>query len=132
MPNRGTECLPRAHQGRGCADAPAALIEPVSTQIRVLVEGASDHELEAATYVLMEMGLDEVQVAAEQKVSEGDVIREGPALILTMPDQRAEHFAQQLVDHALRDLRLFPRLVAGRPVAQPGNAKKKRRSAASR
>jgi|SRR5712692_9035992 len=90
----------------------------VATVLRVPVDGASKHELEAAMYVLVEMGFEEVQVASEQEASKGRLVRKGPALLVTVPDDVPERFVLRLVDHVLRDLRLFPRLVAGRPVGR--------------
>lgn len=92
----------------------------VATLIRVPVDGASKHELEATVYVLAEMGFDDLQVASGQEASNGRLVRKGPALIVTVPDEIPERFILQLVDHALRDLRLFPRLAAGRPVVLSG------------
>jgi hypothetical protein len=92
----------------------------VATLIRIPVDGASKHELEATTYVLAEMGFDDLEVAYELPAAErGRRSHATPALIVTMPDDIPERFILQLVDHALRDLRLFPRLVAGRPAVQP-------------
>jgi hypothetical protein len=88
----------------------------VATLIRVPVEGASKHELEATVYVLAEMGFDDLQFVSREEALDGRVMRRGPALIVTVPDDIPERFVLQLVDHALRDLRLFPRLAAGRPV----------------
>jgi len=99
----------------------SATIE-VAKQIRVQVEGASKHELEATTYVLAEMGFDDLEFVVEQRAAQGRQLRKAPALIVTVPNETPERFVRQLVDHALRDLRLFPRLAAGRAVAQPGNA----------
>jgi hypothetical protein len=71
-------------------------------------------------YVLVDIGFEEVQVASEQKASKGRLVRKRPALIVTVPDEVPERFVLQLVDHVLRDLRLFPRLVAGRPLGRSG------------
>ena len=92
----------------------------VATLLRVPVDGASKHELEATVYVLAEMGFDDLQVASGQEASNGRLVPKGPALIVTVPDDIPARFVLQLVDHALRDLRLFPRLVAGRPVIVSG------------
>jgi hypothetical protein len=73
-------------------------------------------------YVLVDMGLEEVKIATEQEASKGRLSRKGPALIMTVPDEVPERFVLRLVDHVLRDLRLFPRLVAGRPVGRSGNS----------
>ena len=92
-------------------------------QIRVPVDGASKHELEATMYVLAEMGFDDLDIAFEQGATRGRLMRTAPALIVTSPDDIPERFIVQLVDHALRDLRLYPRLVAGRPVVQPNSGR---------
>ena len=73
-------------------------------------------------YVLVDMGFKEVQVASEHGALKGRLVRQRPALIVTVPGDVPERFVLQLVDHVLRDLRLFPRLVAGRLVGRSRNA----------
>jgi hypothetical protein len=52
--------------------------------------------VEAATYVLVDMGFEEAQVASEHEPSKGRLMRKGPGLIVTVPDEVPERFVLQL------------------------------------
>jgi hypothetical protein len=89
----------------------------MTIQIQVPVDNATPSELEATMRVLMDMGLDGVAAASEHEASQPGLLRPGPALLLTAPDGMSENSARRMVDHALHDAGLAPRLYAGRPIA---------------
>jgi hypothetical protein len=89
----------------------------VPIEIQVPVNDATQAELEVVMRVLMDMGLDGVKVASEHEASQSGLLRQGPALILTVADGMSEGSARRMVDHALRDAGLGPRLYAGQPIA---------------
>jgi len=67
--------------------------------------------------VLMDLGLERVQMASIDEASRPGLMREGPAFILTVPDDMSEQMAKRMVEHALSDLKLHPRLYPGQPIA---------------
>ena len=86
-------------------------------EVQVPVDGATQDELEAVMQVLMDMGLDGVQTASPHEASQPGLLRKDAALVLSLPDGASESSARRMVDHALRDLKLAPRLYAGQPIA---------------
>jgi hypothetical protein len=89
----------------------------MTIEIQVPVDSATQVELEGVMPILMDMGLDSVKVASAHEASQSGLLRSGPALILTVPEGTSERSARRMVDHALGDARLAPRLYAGQPIA---------------
>jgi len=87
-------------------------------RVQVPVNGDADHQaMQAAMQVLMDMGLEHVMMASIQEASRPGLMREGPAFILTVPDEWSERSARRMVDHALSDVKVHPRLYAGQRIA---------------